>query len=311
MPSSVKSASLSDDKLEELPHFPRPRQAQIAPDHVQWLQRRNSLSSQQAVFPNGYKSYYGQSNTEYSWNRRGLAHSSSNPVIPSILSSTRSWYTMSAAGTMSAGFPMSHSISSISSISISPQHSTPSTSPRKSSTHSQSHGRYASGPIPDRFRSISTCCTATTLQDVAEVDPCWSPPLRQPPLSADPAIRALSISCEHPEKGPENINLSLTPLTQKLSRTPSSFTSASAIPKRAPVHIIPSPWTSRRLEDAAAAAARNGADHRMRCPSPSRSRYRRYYRDCNRRDPSLYSMSSYSTATNDDVAGAGGSLLPG
>ena len=298
-----------NDRLEALPHFPRSRSQQAVAEHASWLLRRNSLSSQQAVFPSAnplHRHHYhpccgqpGYSTT--SFGSRRLRRSASNPAAFSINTTSPSWYTVNTTGPGAVSgnlLPPSRSTSFISSISTQnphyQHHACNQISPSKTSSTTGTI-RLVGGPclpppialaphqrqnvsIPDRFRSITTCRTATTLRAVSENDyddhsrpllseveeavdegpedvPSWSSPLRQTPLSADPQIRALSTThgrwlsvfadgrrSDESTPGPDTTLTVPQPTQRRPIRTPTSDT-APTIPKRAPSRPLPLPDT--------------------------------------------------------------------
>ena len=312
--SSNETDSNTEDQSKILPHFSRSRSGQILTEHAQWLQRRNSASSQQAVFPAAtcdsfhFHSCCGQPSTypsTLSSPRRTLTRSISNPMVSSLVGSSLSSYTVNTTGMTSTNathasyvFP-SRSASFMSSIYTnamppSCQHQSycgnNHTSPSK---HSSGHislrppcpislntspprrsrlKNTTASNIPERFRSTTTCRTATTLRAVSEDDDCealleepnmadveeddddtpesvpsWSAPLRQPKLSEDPIIRMLSGSWSKtmlalggaPIQSSERVN---TVDTTRLARSGTIQTNDTAptIPERAAGHIGPS-----------------------------------------------------------------------
>ena len=309
--SSIESDSPGDDQSKILPHFTRSRSGQILTDHAHWLQRRNSASSQQAVFPAAtcdsfhFHSCCGQPSSypsTLSSPRRTLTRSTSNPMVSSIAGTSLSSYTVNTTGMASTNathasyVSPSRSASFMSSIytNATPQscqfqshqcnrHTSPTKyssgqislrppCPVASPPRRSHHKSTVPSNIPDRFRSTTTCRTATTLRAVSEDDDCealieepsmadveeedddtpesvpsWSAPLRQPKLSEDPAIRMLSGSWSKtvlalggaPIQSPEGAD---TVDTTRLARSGTMQTNNTAptIPERAAGHVGPS-----------------------------------------------------------------------
>jgi len=182
------SIVLSEVKLEAIPFFPGPRPYNR--QHAHWLQRRNSLSSQHAVFPSNYHSFNSRLNS-----RRPLSSdgSLSRPVLNPGASLARSFYNMDTVAEVEVS-PIS-SPRRVSSLSL--------TSVSRSSLLSLRLARHADVQlIPDRFR-ITSSSAAIARGDLSE--PAWSPALRHEPLDADPDIRALSSGYKAPAGTAEDL----------------------------------------------------------------------------------------------------------
>ena len=145
-------------------------------EHEQWLQRRNSLSSQRAIYPHRYHLY----------DQRSKHASYSLP--PSRYSST--------LRSVSEGdcLELSNRYSSMTSSQSSNSWGT-----TRPSTLSSSRTRSTSNPEKGDLRRDPTAASAAQSAGIPAVPriptippPAWSPALTHVPLSADPTIRALS-----------------------------------------------------------------------------------------------------------------------
>ena len=228
-PSSASSDAESIiEKPQQMYLIPEPRES----DKERWLQRRNSLSSQRAIYPSNSRAFEpGRSATmSYTPSSRysRTLGSSSFDYIDRTLSFTSTPSSFSSASTMRGRYGQ-------------PDPNCPAIpeSPKLLEHFPQPPSLPAPPPPPP---------------------PAWCPPLDRAPLSADPAIRALS-----------------TNSGDRLLRPPSSR--APTLPRRAPGHGV----------------GRLSSGTRLALQRPSPIGYQRKRLWTYRAPPSMYSESSYGT----------------
>lgn len=167
-----------------------------------WVQRRNSLSSQSAIYPPTLR-YASTSplslHASFQLNRSMPSFPTSVPYTPSYRSARK--FSMTPPSPFSFGnfytsLPPSQAGSIVSTVS----RSTSSTSSRKSPLSTM---RRASEPevpiIPAKFLDAHS---RPSLQRSPTLPCSWSPALIHAPLSADPLIRAFSSESEAPHERP-------------------------------------------------------------------------------------------------------------
>jgi hypothetical protein len=187
---SWSSASSTDSLRREKLYQYRPNDLEsISPGRTLWLQRRNSLSSQAAMYPPNLRySSTGPLSTPTSLiNRSPSSLLHHPPYSPSYQSASSA---SSRFGNFYGSLSSTRNPSTVSSVS----RSTSSTSTKKSPLSTM---RRASEPdvpvIPAQFLDGNTRPQLPRSPTL----PCsWSPSLTHAPLSADPAIRAFSVNRE-------------------------------------------------------------------------------------------------------------------
>jgi hypothetical protein len=194
---SWSSASSSDSLKRQKLYHHRPTDLEsLTSDRAIWIQRRNSLSSQSAIYQRTLR--YSSTGPLSSPASLHLNRSPSSffPQVPHSASyrctstSSTTTPTPSALGTFYSSLPSTRAGPTISSVS----RSTSSTSTRKSPLSTM---RRASEPevplIPAKFLDAKS---KPQLQRIPTLPYSWSPSLTHAPLSADPAIRAFSTKKE-------------------------------------------------------------------------------------------------------------------
>ncbi|KIW32644.1 uncharacterized protein PV07_04174 [Cladophialophora immunda] len=174
---SSSRSGLTVEKHGQLFLVPERRPSRF--EHEQWLQRRNSLSSQKAIYP--HKHHYYDHRHRY----QPYAFSQSSRYSSTLRS-------VSEGRSLELGDRNSSLCSSQSSTSVGTRPST-----RVSTACSRS--RANSNPERGDLRRDATTISANGNNAMPEVPPLpaapaptWSPALHHTPLSADPTIRALS-----------------------------------------------------------------------------------------------------------------------
>lgn len=176
----------------------------VATDRALWLQRRDSHSSQSAIYPPTLRSSSIGSLFPPEMNPMNRVPAAFLPRIPCYPSynfaspSSTSMCSPSALSSPYGSLSPSRAESTLSSVS----RSTSSTSSRKSPLSTM---RRASEPdvpiIPAKFLEVTN---KPQLQRSPTLPCSWSPTLTHAPLSADPAIRAFSTECESDFDQPVN-----------------------------------------------------------------------------------------------------------
>ncbi|KAI1621822.1 hypothetical protein EDD37DRAFT_636319 [Exophiala viscosa] len=182
--SSTRSAS-EVDKHDRLFLVPETRPSRF--EHEQWLQRRNSLSSQRAIYPHKYHYYDPRS--------RYVVHSyAPSSRYPSTLRSVSEGRCLDLSDRSSS--VMLRSSQSSGSLATLSRPTTMVGTARCRSSSTGSPGK----PGRAQPRRSSASAAAHSVPDVpflpplpALPAPTWSPSLQHTPLSADPTIRALSM----------------------------------------------------------------------------------------------------------------------
>ena len=329
--SSSRSA-YEFDKDDRLFLVPESRPSRFEREHR--LQRRNSLSSQRAIYPHKYHYYDPRS--------RYIAHS--HAPSSRYSSTLRS---VSEGACLDLSDRSSSLISSQSSGSLA----------RLSRPSTMASARYRSSSNPEKPGQAHTDSFAATVPNIpplpAVPPPTWCPSLQHTPLSADPSIRALSTgavlppsrstpallapsppqgskdsvaqktanSCpkvskdavtrdQMPASGalppppPPTMPPASQPLTAAVSSPSVSLVPGPPIPARSPGHhLFPSTRST---------STSTGTRPSLRCPSPIRYRqhastYQYQYQRARARDAhpsvSMYSVSSYGTDRSTNGAG--------
>ncbi|KAL6241998.1 hypothetical protein RBB50_011243 [Rhinocladiella similis] len=209
-------SSIEFDKEERLFMVPEGRPSRL--EREQWLQRRNSLSSQRAIYPHRYHYYDPRSrymvysyapSTRYSSTLRSVSEGHCLD-----LSDRNSSFTSSqSSGSLARSARLPPPTSSRYRSSSSPE------KPGPGQVHNGLSGSGGGGgagggrgstPVPD----------VPTLP--VHPPPTWSPALQHAPLSSDPTIQALSTGSRlsHPRSSPALLELA----------SESSYSSPSAVP---------------------------------------------------------------------------------
>ncbi|OAL27869.1 hypothetical protein AYO22_03214 [Fonsecaea multimorphosa] len=186
---SVLMASRSGVSVEKNDHlFLVPERRPNRIEHEQWLQRRNSLSSQKAIYPHKYY-YCHDHRNRYHYQPYTFSQQSSSRYSSTLRS-------VSEGRCLDLG-DRNSSLCSSQSSSTSVGISRPSTQTRPSTVCSRS--RANSNPERGDLRRTISANDNTPAAVVSDVPPLptapaptWSPALHHTPLSADPTIRALS-----------------------------------------------------------------------------------------------------------------------
>ncbi|KIY00771.1 uncharacterized protein Z520_03436 [Fonsecaea multimorphosa CBS 102226] len=183
---SSSRSGVSVEKNDHLFLVPERRPNRI--EHEQWLQRRNSLSSQKAIYPHKYY-YCHDHRNRYHYQPYTFSQQSSSRYSSTLRS-------VSEGRCLDLG-DRNSSLCSSQSSSTSVGISRPSTQTRPSTVCSRS--RANSNPERGDLRRTISANDNTPAAVVSDVPPLptapaptWSPALHHTPLSADPTIRALS-----------------------------------------------------------------------------------------------------------------------
>ena len=235
--ASVWSTSSSE---WEKSHSQRAWSARIS-DREFWLQRQNSLSSRNAIYPPSISyptrpAAFGTLSTPMPGSRRYWSHSLSHRSMASP--STRMPLPSVLENFDSISFPARASLSNSSTSSMS-----------RRSPLSTMH-RVSQPEVPIILNRFHNDTSRKASRRHSGLQLAWPPSIHHAPLSADPAIRAFSIGSELEENGPDHrqaqgLIRNASPLsTSKALLVPEvgylpSILGQPPFPKRAYGHMIP------------------------------------------------------------------------
>lgn len=245
--SSELSCSAPSTPEKEMP-LPESMLYRRVSDRAFWLQRQNSLSSRNAIYPPCLRS-----SSIYSRPSPGSLRSSSAPQFSSYRYGASSPFhrSLTSSSSTTTTTPLPSVLESSDSVSFptraSSSVSSSSTDSRKSPLSTMRRVSQPDVPIiPNRFQSVSS--TGNKSWERRSSFPfAWSPFLHHTPLSADPAIRALSIAhdvavpvspaMERDVVRGSSVTMEVCPMERALVADVSA--TPPALPRRSRGHTIP------------------------------------------------------------------------